>query len=321
MPRRRRAGRKLLGLFLPVLLLLVVGTLGWMWWVVASVAHPPHHPYLVTPDKYFIPIKATDEHWHNEDGTEARGWLLRGAEGAGAVVLLHSYGADRSWLLNLGVKINETTNCTVLWPDLRGHGENPLVSTTTFGTREAADVRAAVVFLRTLKTTQGRALVGPRVGLYGIELGAYAALLYSAQAPADARPQALVLDSIPATPDALLHATINARTGLGNNLLQTLARYGARAYFLGSYANVPSCTLATTLVDQHVLLLTGPDAGYLRDSTIALAQCFPRGAQVQLIDNLPLTGRNTASAPGEQGEAYDRRVIEFFDRALRAETH
>src|SRR5947209_346557 len=242
MPKRRRAVRKLLGLFLPVLLLFLIGTCGWMWWVVSAVAHPPQHPYLVTPDKYFIPIKATDERWPNEDGTEARGWLLRGAERAPAVVLLHSYGADRSWLLNLGVKINETTNCTVLWPDLRGHGENPLVSTTSFGTREAADVRAAIAFLRTLKTPQGHALVGPRVGLYGIELGGYAALLYSAQTPSDARPQALVLDSIPAAPDALLHAAIQARTGLSNNLLQALAGFGARGYYLGSCGTAPPCT-------------------------------------------------------------------------------
>ncbi len=41
-------------------------------------------------------------------------------------MLLHRYGGDRSWLFNLGVKINETTNFTILWPDLRGHGENPL---------------------------------------------------------------------------------------------------------------------------------------------------------------------------------------------------
>jgi len=319
MARRRRAGRKLLGLFLPVLLILLIGACGWMLWVVSAVAHPPHHPYLVTPDKYFVPIKATDEHWHNEDGTEARGWLLRGAEGSPAVVLLHSYGADRSWLLNLGVKINETTNCTVLWPDLRGHGENPAVSTTSFGTREAADLRTAVAFLRALKTQQGHALVGSRLGLYGVELGAYAALLFSAQAPEDARPQALVLDSPPASPDALLRATIQARTGLNNNFAQDLARFGARGYYLGNYGNAPSCALAATLADEHVLLLTGTDAGYLRESTVALAQCFPAQAQVQLIDNLPLTGRNTASAPGEQGEAYDRRVIDFFDRTLRTQ--
>ena len=128
-----------------------------------------------------------------------------------------------------------------------------------------------------------------------------------------------MLDSPPASPDDLLRATIQARTGLNNSFAQALARFGARGYFLGNYGNAPSCALAATLTDEHVLLLTGTDAGYLRESTVALAQCFPAQAQVQLIDNLPLTGRNTASAPGEQGEAYDRRVIDFFDRVLRAQ--
>ena len=118
MPRQRRVGRRLLKTLLPILALLFVGASGLVWWIVSTVAHPQRHPYLVTPDKYFVPIKATDEHWPNDDGTEARGWLLRGTEGAPAVVVLHSYGADRSWLLNLGVKINETTNCTVLWPEV-----------------------------------------------------------------------------------------------------------------------------------------------------------------------------------------------------------
>ena len=305
--------------FLPVALLLLLGACGWGWWVVGTVAHPPRHPYLVTPDKYFVPIKATDEHWRNDDGTEARGWLLRGAEGAPAVVLLHSYGADRSWLLNLGVKINETTNYTVLWPDLRGHGENAPVSTTTFGTREAADVRAAVSFLRGLKTPQGRTLTTARIGLYGVELGAYAALLYSSEANGDERPRALVLDSLPVAPDALLHAVLKERTGMDGQFVQKLAGFGARFYYLGSYGNAPSCTLAASLTDARALLLTGTDAGYLRDSTIAIARCFPKQAQVELISDLPLTGRNIAAAPGEQGEAYDRRVIEFLDRSLRGE--
>ena len=319
MLRRRRAGRKLLGALLPIAALLVLGLCGWVWWVVSAAAHPPQHPYLVTPDKYFVPIKATDERWPNEDGTEARGWLLRGAEGAPAVVLLHGYGADRSWLLNLGVKINEATNYTVLWPDLRGHGEQALVGSTTFGTREGADVRAAVAFLRTLKSPQGRALVGPRVGLYGVELGAYAALLYSAEAAPDARPQALVLDSVPADPDTLLYAVVQERTGLTSPLAHALTRYGARCYFLGRYENRAACTLASSFSGPHVLVLTGPDAGYLRDSTVKLADCFPIEADVELISDLPLTGRNAAAAPGEKGEAYDRRVIDFFDRALRAE--
>lgn len=310
----------MLGTLLPVAALLLLGLCGWAGWLVNTVAHPPQHPYLVTPDKYFVPIKATDEHWPNADGTEARGWLLRGAEGAPAVVLLHGYGADRSWLLNLGVKINEATNCTVLWPDLRGHGEHAPVATTSFGTLEADDVRAALIFLHTLKSPQGHTLVGPRTGLYGVELGAYAALLFSAQAAREERPQALVLDSPPANPNALLDDALRAQTGVTNEFARTLARSSARLYYLGRYQNVNACALAAQLTDAHVLLLTGADAGYLRASTIALAQCFPPAMHTELLSDLPLTGRNTAPAPGEQGEAYDRRVIDFFDRALRPDS-
>src|SRR5918911_3895786 len=169
MPPRRRTGRRLLKTFLPILLLLVLAAAGAVGWIIYSVAHPPRRPYLVTPEKFSQlsdrGLKVTDETWSNRDQTKARGWLLRGAEGAPAVILLPRYGADRSWLLNLGVKLNETTNYTVLWPDMRGHGMNPPVGQSALGTREADDVLAAVAYLRSLKTQQGRPLVGDEIGL------------------------------------------------------------------------------------------------------------------------------------------------------------
>ncbi len=77
------------------------------------------------------------------------------------MVFLHRYGADRSWLFNLGVKLNETAGFTILWPDLRGHGLNPPVNWTSFGTREGDDLIAALRFLHTLKVGAGN-LVGDR---------------------------------------------------------------------------------------------------------------------------------------------------------------
>jgi hypothetical protein len=318
MSRRRRTGRRLLKTFLPILLLLAAAVAAAVGWVVYEVAHPPRRPYLVTPEKFSQVsdrgLKVTDETWSNRDSTQARGWLLRGAEGAPAVIMLHRYGADRSWLLNLGVKLNETTNYTILWPDFRGHGMNPALSWTSFGTREAEDVAAALDYLRNLKTTPGNPLVGDRVGLYGVEMGAYAALEAASH---NASAQALVLDSVPSAPDDLLRAVVRERIRMDNAPLRTLTRWGTRIYFLGEYNNTPACAAAGILNDRRVLLLTGAEAGYLRDSTIALAQCFPDQANVELRSDLPLTGFNLASATGEQGEAYDRRVIDFFDRALR----
>src|SRR5688572_21620791 len=118
-------------LLLPLVLLAVLAAGGAAVWLVHETSHPVANAYLVTPDKYGLlssrGASVTDETWPNADGTNARGWLLRGTPGAPAVVLLHKYGADRSHTLNLGVKLNEATNFTVLMPDLRGHGVQPVV--------------------------------------------------------------------------------------------------------------------------------------------------------------------------------------------------
>jgi hypothetical protein len=66
-----------------------------------------------------------------------------------------------------------------------------------------------------------------------------------------------------------------------------------------------------------VLLLSGAEAGQLRNSTASLQSCFPNPANVEVRTDLPLSGFSLPSATGEQGEAYDRVVIEFFARNLR----
>ena len=306
---------------LPVALLLVLGVGGGLLFIVHNIARPVTHPYLVTPETFPAfsarGLRVSEERWSNADGTEARGWLLRGAEGAPAVVLMHRYGADRSWLLNLGVKINEATNCTILWPDLRGHGENPSVAYTSFGASETADVLASLAFLRNLKTSQrSRPLVGERYGFYGVELGAYAALAAASRQPEGAQVRALVLDSVPASSDELLHTATHDRIGFDNSLLNLLMRGAARLYYLGRYENDPSCALASRLQGQRVLLLSGEDAGVLRGSTRELARCFASSPPVGLNIDLPVTGFTASSATGEQGESYDRLVIEFFSQAF-----
>src|SRR5205807_3493894 len=157
MSPRRRTARRVAKAFLPIFLVIAVALVSVTVWIVRGVTRPPRAPYLVTPQTFSQVtgpmLKATDVTWSNHDGTKARGWLIRGAEASPAVILLHRYGTDRSWLLNLAVKLNETTNFTVLWPDLRGHGENPLVNWSLFGTVEGDDATAAIDYLHTLKTT------------------------------------------------------------------------------------------------------------------------------------------------------------------------
>jgi pimeloyl-ACP methyl ester carboxylesterase len=273
---------------------------------------------VVTPESFSAisgrALKVSDESWTNKDGTRARGWLLKGAEGAPAVVLLHRYGGDRSWLFNLGVKINETTNFTVLWPDLRGHGVDPLVKWSSLGAREGDDLLAALEFLRTVKSEHQKKLVGDLFGVYGVELGAYSTLKAASHEP---QIKVLVLDSVSASPDELLNSAVTNCTGVTNGLAQSLARGAMKIYLLGGFEGTPACDIAHSIREPRVLLLSGAEAGRLRDSTAALQPCFPAPNNVETRTDLPLSGFSLPSATGEQGEAYDRVVIDFFDRNLR----
>src|SRR5258707_3551419 len=111
MSPRRRAVSRIIKAFLPIILVVLVAVAAVTLWIVRGVTHPPRAPYLVTPQTFSQVtgpvLNADDVTWPNHDRTTARGWLIRGAEGAPAVILLHGYGADRSWLLNLAVKRSE----------------------------------------------------------------------------------------------------------------------------------------------------------------------------------------------------------------------
>src|SRR6266850_1924562 len=316
MTSRQKLIKRVIKAFLPIILVVLVAVAAVTVWIVNVITKPPRAAYLVTPQTFSRVtgpmLKATEVAWTNHDGTQARGWLIRGGEGSPSVVLLHRYGADRSWLLNLAVKLNETTNFTVLWPDLRGHGENPPVNRTVFGAVDGDDATAAIDYLHTLKTPTGKPQVAGPVGVYGVELGAYAALDAAKRYP---EIRALALDSAPASPDDLVRAATSVRAGMSNALLQRLASWGLKIYSFGKYQSTPSCELARSLKTVRVLLLSGGEGDTWRASTLELAQCF--NGPVEVKKDLPVTGVSLPSATGEQEETYDRPVIEFFDKALR----
>jgi len=316
MTSRQKLIKRVIKAFLPIILVVVVAIAAVTVWIVNGITKPPRAAYLVTPQTFSRVtgpmLKATEVTWTNHDATQARGWLIRGAEGSPSVVLLHRYGADRSWLLNLAVKLNETTNFTVLWPDLRGHGENPPVNRTMFGAIDGDDATAAIDYLHTLKTAAGKPQVAGPVGIYGVELGAYAALDAAKRYP---EIRAVALDSAPASPDDLVRAATSVRAGMNNALLQRLASWGLKIYSFGKYQSTPWCELARSLRSIRVLLLTGSEGDTWRASTLELSKCF--NGTVELKKDLPVTGVSLPSATGEQEENYDRPVIEFFNKALR----
>ncbi|MBS1796025.1 MAG: alpha/beta fold hydrolase [Acidobacteria bacterium] len=307
-------------LLLPILLLLIGAGVGAAVFLAQKAALAPKAKYLVTPEKYgqlsSRGAQITDETWANADGTIARGWLLRGAPGAPAVILLHAYGADRSYILNLGVKLNEATDFTILMPDLRGHGETPHVKQTTFGGCEAEDTLAAIKYLRGLKPDGQTALVGQNIGVYGTELGALTAVFAAGK---DDTVKALVLDSVPANADELLARATVKRYPFASFITTRTAQLGTYLFFYdGCYRRDSACEVAKNLNNRQVLLLAGADAPDFQGSTTALGRCFPNSTKLETKTDLNPSGLNITNASLEQSEAYDQRVISFFKQALGA---
>jgi hypothetical protein len=189
-----------------------------------------------------------------------------------------------------------------------------LIKSTSLGVRESDDLLAAVRYLRGLKTEGQKTLVGESLGVYGVELGAYSALKAARNEP---QIKVLVLDSVVTSPTDLLNTAVSSCVGLENGLVQSFSRVAMKAYMLGGFEDTSACEFAGAIKDQEVMLLSGADAGALRDATASLQKCFPNPGNVDVRTDLPLSGFGLPSVTGEQGEAYDRVVIEFFARNLR----
>lgn len=318
MAKTTRLFKSITRLLLPAVLLVTVSIVAGSVWLTYTAARPLKSTYLVTPQKYgqlsTRAAQVTDENWTNKDGSSSRGWLLRGADGAPAVILLHKYGADRSYVLNLGVKLNESTNFTVLMPDLRAHGENPLVENASFGGCETEDVSTAVEFLKNLKTPNQIGLISKNIGIFGVEMGAIVALNAAAK---DQSIKAVAVDSVPADSDEVLAESVERRYPFASFATTRLAKLGTYMYYFdGCYQRQPLCETARGMANRDVMLLAGVDAKAFQDSTSKLGKCFPATSRIESKTDLSPSGFSMINASMEQSEAYDQRLIDFFRNSL-----
>jgi len=305
-------------LLLPVVLLTLVAVAAGAVWLVYTTARPLNSRYLVTPERYgqlsSRAAQVTEETWTNHDGSTARGWLLRGTENSPAVVLLHKFGADRSYVLNLGVKLSESTNFTVLMPDQRGHGDSPLVKNASFSGCEAEDARSAIEFLRNLKTLNQTPYIGRNIGIFGVEMGGMVAIATAAK---DQSVKAIVVDSVPSDSDNLLKDSVDRRFPFASFATSKLAQLGTRMYFFdGCYQREPVCDTARKIDNRSILLLAGIDAPDFQESTLRLTKCFAANNKIEAKTDLSPSGFGIVNASMEQSEAYEQRVIDFFRNYL-----
>ncbi len=129
-----------------------------------SFAHPPRRiPWMGETQLGFREIT-----FKSRDGLTLFGRFLP-AKNKSAIILLHGLGGSNTDML-LYAEILASAGFGVFMIDLRAHGSSE-GDTSTYGMREADDVAGAVDYLLTRADVHGG-----RIGVFGISLGAQAAL-------------------------------------------------------------------------------------------------------------------------------------------------
>ena len=225
-----------------------------------------------------------------------RGWFFPGFRGAPTVILLHGYESSRGELLTL-VSALQDHQYNVFVFDFTAHGANAGV--TTFGYRESDEVRAAIDALAR------RNDVDPmRFGLWGYNLGAYAALR---EAEKDPRVRAVALDSVYDYPKQMVKIGVEKTGVAGFPLMVKSAQTGFEWLNYGYKGDPPLSARLKALNGVPVLFIQAVDDPELASISreMFLKASEPREQQI-------IAHGNFVNLPEDEKRNYENRIVTFF---------
>lgn len=224
------------------------------------------------------------------------GWFFPGLRGAPTVILCHGYGSSRGELLTLVASLQDHQFNVFLF-DFAAHGSNPGI--TTFGYREADELRRAV------DTVAARNDVdGTRLGIWGYNLGAYAALR---EAESDKRVRALVLDSVYDDPEQMVKVGVE-RNGLGG--FPFMVRSAELSFKYLNYAHRQDPPLSNKLLALNgvaTLFIEAQDDPELAAITRQMFLKAPAPREEAIIPHGNFVGMSD-----DDKRNYENRVVSFF---------
>jgi uncharacterized protein len=228
--------------------------------------------------------------------SDRKGWFFPGLRGAPTIILCHGYQSSRGELLTL-VSALQDHQYNVFVFDFAAHGANG--GLTTFGYKEADEVRAAIDVI------SKRNDVDPtRFGLWGYNLGAYAALR---EAEKDARVRALVLDSVYDYPKQMVRIGVE-KTGVGGFPLMVKSAQTTFEWLNYGYKDDPPLSAKLkSLVDVPVLFIQAADDPELATITRDMFVKAPEPREQAIIAH-----GNFVNLPDEEKRTYENRIVTFF---------
>jgi pimeloyl-ACP methyl ester carboxylesterase len=224
------------------------------------------------------------------------GWFFPGLRGAPTIVLCHGYESSRGELLTLVSALQDHQYNTFVF-DFAAHGGNAGV--TTFGYREADEVRAAIDALAARTDVDAKSF-----GLWGYNLGAYAALR---EAEGDRRVRAIVLDSVYDSPEEMVKVGVE-RSGLGGFPFMVRSAEFSFGWLNYKYRSDPPLSKnLNALAGVPKLFIGASDDPELADLT---RQMFSKASEPR--EQAVIPHGNFVSLNEDDKRTYENRVVTFF---------
>jgi pimeloyl-ACP methyl ester carboxylesterase len=225
-----------------------------------------------------------------------RGWFFPGFRGAPTVVLLHGYESSRGELLTL-VSALQDHQYNVFVFDFAAHGANAGV--TTFGYREADEVRAAIDSLAKRNDVDAT-----RFGLWGYNLGAYAALR---EAENDPRVRALALDAVYDYPKQMVKIGVE-KTGVGG--FPFMVKSAQMCFEWMNYEHKNDAPLSAKISKMAGVPMLFIEAGDDPEPASITREMFVKSPEPK--EQAIIAHGNFVNLPDDEKRQYENRVVTFF---------
>jgi pimeloyl-ACP methyl ester carboxylesterase len=260
-------------------------------------AHPGRAAASETPAELFT--RYDDVSFTASDGVRVEGWWIAGKPGNPILVLCHDLAGSKASLLGLAAQLADQQYSILLF-DFRGHGASG--GTSSFGTLEKRDLLGAIDW-----ASARPGVDASHVGVIGIGMGAYAAILAASERP---QVRCLALDSpYPEAADEFAASTLPSGAARGFVTKWSRLVYDIAYRVHSSRENAG--LLVRGLSDRNLLFLAPKSVEASAEAAHAMYDSVSDNRNsFKNLQILPATG--TTSMYGKDRETYDSEMVGFF---------
>lgn len=260
--------------------------------------HPPRNRAAITQEdllQHVTNVQFTLPGYGARDG-----WFFPGLRGAPVLILCHGYKWQRSDVLTLATTLEENQYNVFLF-DFSGHGKSQ--GSTTMGPREATEVLTAIAVM-----AQRTDVDQTKIGLWGADVGAYAAL---AAAAADRRVAGVVAESVYDNPLDFFNAELDRDGYASLPIIGWMSQWGFRLAELPYRGQPPLSARLAALGKIPKLFIALRENRLLAETTLRLFAAAPEPREQWVM---PQAGYLTMT--NDEKRTYDNAVLSFFLRTL-----